>query len=364
MLDYESPHTIAYQVKQTFMTLRKRTQRSIAVTMRDVAELANVSQSTVSRVLNQSSLPIPIGEDTQRRVLDAVKQLGYHPNLYAGSLRGQKTQLIAMMIADIANPFYHPMVRAVQDVAHQHRYDVMVANSDHTRENEVLFCESLIRRPVDGIIMVPYHLTDEEIDWLITRTGAAVAILGSHLHHPQADVVACDDEQATYEAVRWLIEQKQHQRIGIIGVSRTFAVGVRRANAYKRAITEAGLTIPPAYIQTGDWSVESGQQAMRALLALPTPPTAVFACNDHMAIGAILAAQALQLRIPEDVAVVGFDDIPAASWISPKLTTIAQYPTEIGRHLATAVFERIAGRVIGPRRRYDLPCRLIERESA
>lgn len=332
--------------------------------MRDVAELAHVSQSTVSRVLSQSTAPIPIGMETQQRVLNAVKQLGYHPNLHAGSLRGQKTQMIAMMIADIANPFYHPMVRAVQDIAHQHRYDVLVANSDHTRENELLFCESIIRRPVDGIIMVPYHLTDDEIDWLIARTGAAVAVLGSHLHHPQIDVVACDDEQGTYEAIRWLIDQKEHQRIALIGVSQIFAVGVRRTNAFVRAMTQAGLTIPPTYIQTGDWSVESGQQAMRALLQLPTPPTAVFACNDHMAIGAILTAQAMRVRVPEDVAVVGFDDIPAASWISPKLTTVAQYPTAIGQHLATAVFGRITGKVTDQHRRYDEPCRLIKRESA
>ena len=157
-----------------------RAQRKKTVTMRDVAKVANVSQSTVSRVLNESTGGIPISEETKQRVLAAVEKLGYHPNLHAGSLRGQKTRMLAMMIADISNPFYHPMVRAVQDMARTHRYDVMVANTDHSRHGEVHFCESLNRRPVDGVILVPYNLTDEEIGHLIDRTvsTAAVASLG------------------------------------------------------------------------------------------------------------------------------------------------------------------------------------------
>ena len=111
-------------------------QRPWPVTMRDVAKMANVSQSTVSRVLNRSASTIPIGESTRLKVLEVVKELGYHPNLHAGSLRGQKTHLIAMMIADIANPFYQAMVRSVQDVAHARRYDVLVVNSDHLQENK------------------------------------------------------------------------------------------------------------------------------------------------------------------------------------------------------------------------------------
>jgi len=345
------------------MSIRKRSPGSVAVTMRDVAELANVSQSTVSRVLSQSASPIPIGEETQRRVLEAVDQLGYQLNLHASGLRGQKTRMLAMMIADISNPFYHPMVRTVQDVAHQHRYDVLVANSDHLRDNELLFCESLARRPVDGVIMVPYHLTDDEIDWLIGRTGAAVAVLGGHLNHPSIDIVAGDDEQPTYAAVKWMIEKKHHQRIGIIRAPQEFAAGLRRYRAFCQALTDSGLELHPAYVQNGDWSVESGQAAMATLLQLPEPPTAVFACNDHMAIGAILTAQAMGRRVPEDVAVLGFDDIPAASWITPKLTTIAQNPVAIGNALAKAIFQRIEGNGIVGQRRYQVDCYLVERES-
>ncbi len=343
---------------------RKRTGQPTSITMRDVARVANVSQSTVSRVLNRSASPIPIGEETRRRVLAAVEQLGYRPNVYARSLRGQKTRMIAMMIADIANPFYHPMVRAVQDVAHQHHYDVMVANSDHLRENEEHFCDAIIRRPVDGIVIVPYHLTDDELDQLMKRTGVAIACLGQHISHPRVDVVFGNDGEATYEAVRWLIEQRGHRRIGFIGVTMAFSAGARRYQNFQRAMDEAGLPVPSEYVVQGDWSFESGQAAMRALLTLPAPPTAVFACNDHMAIGALMAAQEMGWRVPDDVAIVGFDNIPPGSWIRPRLTTVAQYPREIGKQLAEALFERIEGMYTGPGRRFEVPCRLIVRESA
>lgn len=346
------------------MQTSKRMQRPTPVTMRDVAKLAQVSQSTVSRVLNGSSLPIPISAETQQRVQNAVSQLGYQPNLYAGSLRGQKTQLIAMMIADIANPFYHPMVRAVQDIAHANRYDVLVANSDHTHENELLFIESIMRRPVDGIIMVPYYLTNDEIDELINRTGVAVAALGKHVDHPEVDVVHLNDAQAIFDATHWLIEQRGHRRIGFIGVTRTQSVGARRQDAFVAALAASGLSMAPDYFAEGDWSVEGGKRCMHRLLQLPTPPTAVFACNDNMAIGAILAAQERNVRIPQDVAVIGFDDIDAASWIQPHLTTIAQHPAVLGAHMASAVFERISGQYSGPARRIVVTGQFIERQSA
>jgi DNA-binding LacI/PurR family transcriptional regulator len=331
--------------------------------MRDVAKLANVSQSTVSRVLNGTEDGIPIGEETRQRVMEAVETLGYYPNLYAGSLRGQKTFMLAMMVADIANPFYHPMVRAVQDVAHTHRYDVMIANTDHTRDGEIAFVEAVIRRPVDGIILVPYHLTETDIERLMVRSGGAVATLGQHVHHPQVDTVFGDDERAVLDAITWLICERGHHRIGFIGVTGSFSVGVRRRAAFLEAMRQAELPIYPELFEIGDWSSESGEHAMNVFLALPKPPTAVFAVNDLMAIGAMEAVQKAGRCVPEDVAVLGFDDIPPTTWVRPRLTTIAQHPAEMGRVMATAVFERILGEYSGPGRRFEVPCRLIVRES-
>ena len=336
------------------------------VTMRDVARAANVSQSTVSRILSPSSSKsdVPISEETKEKVLAVVKELRYQPNQYARSLRGQKTHVIAMLIGDIGNPFYHPMVRAVQDVASQYHYSVMVANSDHLYEKEMLFCESLLRRPVDGAIIVPWHLTDDDLCHLIERTGMAISVVGNHIQLPDVDIVYADDGKASYDAVRWLIEQRGHQRIGMICANHKYSATIRRHGGFQQAMKEAGLTVPPEYVVEGDWSVESGRRAISALLALPAPPTAVFAASDTMAIGALDAAEKLNYRVPEDIAIIGFDDIPAASWVRPQLSTVAQYPGEMGTLLANALFDRILNQYNGPGRCFEVPCHFFERASA
>lgn len=341
---------------------KRRSNRKVA-TMRDVAQLADVSQSTVSRVLSGVEEPIAIGEKTRQRVLEAVEQLRYQPNLHAGSLRGQKTHMVAIMIADITNPFYHPLIRAVQDAANTHRYDIMIANSDHTLAGEKQFVEAVIRRPVDGIVMIPYHLNDDDLDELIDRTDARIAAVGQHLNHPQVDIAYSNDEQATCDVVTWLHTEKFHTQIGYIGVTDRFPAGARRHQGFKRALQATGLKLNSDYEQVGDWSLESGYTAMQQLLAMPTPPTAVFVCNDLMALGAMEAVKQSGLRIPNDVAIVGFDDIPTASWVSPRLSTVAQYPDEMGKYLSKAIFERIQGEYNGPSRRIEIPLRFIERES-
>ncbi|MFH1524920.1 MAG: LacI family DNA-binding transcriptional regulator [Chloroflexota bacterium] len=348
------------------MTPHSNNKQPKTVTMRDVARAANVSQSTVSRILSPSpsASKVLISEETKEKVLAVVMDLGYHPNQYARSLRGKKNHMIGMLIADIDNPFYHPMVRAVQDVASQYHYSVMIANSDHLREKEVLFCESILRRPVDGAIIIPYHLNDNDLQNLIARTGMAISAVGNHIQHPDVDITYADDTKASYEAIRWLIEQRGHQRIAMICASREFPVIIRRHGAFCKAMADAGLPVPAEYIIEGDWSVESGRRAIKSLLELPEPPTAVFAASDTIAIGALEAAEEMNFLVPKDIAIIGFDDIPAASWVRPRLSTVAQYPAEMGALLAKALFQRILGEYSGPSRRFEVPCRFIERESA
>jgi len=330
--------------------------------MRDVAQLAGVSQSTVSRVLSQASSPIAISEETYKRVQDAVEQLGYYPNIAARSLRGQPAEMIAMMIADISNPFYHSIVQNVQAVSRQHNFDVLIANTDHVYDNEIHFCEAMMRRPVDGIIMVPYHLTDDHIDQLIERTGVEVVVLGEHIHHPTVDVFHADDESATFDTTEWLIQKKAHKRIGFIAVQNT-PPGDRRIRGHVRALQANGFDVDQDLIVQGDWSVESGYEAAQRLLHLDNRPSVIFASNDHMAIGALNCILDCGLRIPEDVAIVGFDNIPTTTLVRPKLTTIAQFPVEIGNLLAQALFERIEKTYIGSRRVFAREMQLIERDS-
>ncbi len=330
--------------------------------MRDVARLAGVSQSTVSRVLNDSPTSVLISEETQRKVREAVEQLGYYPNQTARSLRRQSAEMIAIMIADISNPFYHAVVRAAQDVARAHHYDVIIANTDHLVENEQLFVKSMIRRPVDGIIMAPYHLDETSIDQLIKRTGAKVVVLGSHIHHPEVDFAYANDEQAVIEATRWLIEQKGHSRIGYVYVPQTVP-GMRRLNGFKTALATCGIAIDPALIVEGDWSYESGAAALNQLCSLDAPPTAIMFCNDIMAIGGLNAAHDRGIGVPQQLALVGFDNISITTLVRPRITTIGQYPADLGRLLATALFERLEGSYSGECREYLVGLELIERET-
>lgn len=331
--------------------------------MHDVARLAGVSQSTVSRVLNETSSSIPISEETRQRILDAVESLGYQPNILARSLRTQRTQMIAVMIGDISNAFYHPIVRAVQDVAGARDYDVLISNGDHLYDNELRFLQTVLRRPVDGVIMAPHRLTTDDLDRFIKRSHIPIVALGAQVEHPMVDVVGGTSEPATYEAITWLIREKGHRRIGFMGVADDMPPGPPRLRGYQRAMADAGLPVEPGFIQKVEFTSEGRQHAMYAFLRQKIPPSAIFACNCLMAIGAIRVAQAEGFRVPAEISVMGFDDIPEATIVRPPLTIVARDLPNIGRQVAEILFERIEGQVTGPGRFFQSQWKLVERES-
>jgi LacI family transcriptional regulator len=331
-------------------------------TMYDVARLAGVSQPTVSRVLNQNDTSVPISDDTRQRVIEAVERLGYHPNVMARSLRTQRSQMIALLIADISNAFYHPLARAVQDVAHQHDYEVLISNSDHLYENEKHFCEVVSRRSVDGVIMVPIHLTSEDIDQFFADTNMPISILADHINHPHIDNVFVDDEYATYEGVRWIAE-RGYREIGYVGVGDDMPPGPRRYRGYTRALNEFGLSPDPRFLLNGDFTRESGVEVARTLIASGELPRALFIINDLMAIGVILTLQEAGCRVPEDVAVMGFDNIPEATIVRPALTTIGQTPRRLGLMLAESLFARLENPSL-ERRIFQGSYELVIRDSA
>lgn len=346
------------------MARRRSRQVSGTPTMRDVARLAGVSQSTVSRVLSETvTSPVPISEETRQRVLSVVEELGYQPNMIARSLRTQRTQMIAVMIGDISNAFYHPIVRAVQDYARSRDYDVLISNGDHLYENEARFLQTVLRRPVDGVIMAPHRLTADDLDKFMRRSHIPVVSLGAQTKHPMIDVVGGTSEPATYEAIRWLIQEKGHHRIGFIGVVDDMPPGPARLRGYERAMSDAGLEIEPGFVQKVEFTTEGGRRAMAAFLQQENPPSAVFACNSLMAIGAIQVAQEQGYNVPDDVSVMGFDDIPENVIVHPRLTIIARDLQTIGRQVVEILFERIDGRVVGPGRFFQSEWKVMERES-
>lgn len=343
------------------MTNKPKLQKP--ATMRDVADLAGVSQPTVSRVLNKKNTTISISDETREKVLAAAEELNYHPNVLARSLRTQKTQMIAVLVADIANSFYHRITRSIQDVANEYHYDVMIANSDHVHDNEVHFCQAVSRRPVDGVIMVPIHLTSDDLNVFMTTTHTPVAVLGQQIDHPKIDVIYGMDEPAIYDATRWLITERGHRQLGFIGVSDDYPPGPRRFRGFKKALDEFDLHIRPEHYVRGDFTIEGGQRAIHQLLQTDSLPSVLVVINDLMAIGAILTLQEAGYRVPEDIAVIGYDDIPEASIVRPKLTTLAQDAADMGEKLATCLFERINNPDLPPRR-LESGIKLVKRDSA
>jgi DNA-binding LacI/PurR family transcriptional regulator len=343
--------------------VRKTPDKSHKPTMHDVARLAGVAQSTVSRVLNSSDSFVPISDETRQRIMNAVQELEYQPNMIARSLRTQRTQMIAVMIGDISNAFYHPIVRSVQDIAGARDYEVLISNSDHLYENEARFLRSVLRRPVDGIIMAPHRLTNKDLDNFVRRSQIPVVAIGAQVKPLLVDVIGGTSEPATYEAVTWLIKVAGHRRIGFIGVADNMPPGPARLKGYKRAMADASLSVKSEWVQKAEFTIEGGQRAMQAFLQQKTLPDAIFASNSLMAIGAIKAAQAQGYHIPDDISVMGFDDIPESSLIQPQLTVVARDVSSIGRQAVELLFERIDGQISGNGRFFQSEWMLVERES-
>lgn len=345
------------------MAKKKKQTTSTPSTMKDVAELAGVSISTVSRMLNDVTSAFPISDATRKTIEDAIETLDYRPNQIARSLRTQRTQMIAVMIGDISNAFYHPIVRVIQDIAGVRDYGVLISNSDHLYENERRFFDGILRRPVDGIIIALHRMETEELNSHITRCGIPVVAIGSQVEHPLVDVFGGTSEPATYEAITWLIKEKGHRRIGCIGVAEDMAPGPARVRGYERALLDFGLEVDPQLIQKVEFSQDGGEQAMHSFLALENPPTAIFTCNSMMAIGAIQVVQSAGYRVPEDFSFIGFDDIPEAQIIRPKLTVVARDLHEIGLQVTNMLFERIDGKVKDKGRFVQGDWTLIDRDS-
>lgn len=331
-------------------------------TQADVARLAAVSQPVVSYVLGGKSAA-PVSPETRARVLAAIDALGYVPDRAARSLRTRKTLTIAGVIPDITNPFYPAFERGVQDIAEHHGYDLIVYNTDGDRAKEERCLRALLDGRVDGVVAVFFHLSVRDLRPLLERHVAVVRLeaVPKRTGALPLDSIFVDNAAAARVAVAYLID-RGHRRIGMIAGHG----GPREARlaGYRRALTERGLLRDERLVRMTVFAESGGRAAMAGLLALSPPPTAVFAANDVMAMGALLALREAGLRAPDDVAVVGFDDIPAARLVDPPLTTIAQFPERLGRRAAELLFDRLGGAAPVPGRSEEMPFQLIVRESA
>ncbi len=342
--------------------MAERSTRIKRPTQADVARRAGVSQPMVSYVLNgNEALPVP--DETRQRIRDAIDELGYVPHRAARSLRTRKTYTLASIIPDITNPFYPAFQRGIQDVADQRGYDLVLYNTDGEAGKEHKCLHSVLQGRADAIIGVFFHLRAPDLRVLLGQ-GIAIVRLETRAHTTgdlPLDSLYVDNAAAAYAAVSYLIE-RGHTRIGMLagrgGPRETRLAG------YRRALADKGLAADERWIRSVGFTDRGGYDGMRQLLELAPHPTAVFAANDLIAIGALRAIREADLRVPDDIAVVGFDDIPAAQLVSPALTTVAQFSERLGRRAAEMVLERLDGRVHQGGRSEMMPFELIVRQSA
>jgi LacI family transcriptional regulator len=327
------------------------------VTIAQVASLAGVSPTTVSHVLSGKRL---VGAATRLTVQEAIRQLGYRPNNVARNLRTRRSQMVAVVVPDLTNSFYGVLTRGLADALDEAGYGTYVCNTDGIPARETKFLEDVLDRGADGIVMASVDVASVGAVGP-AELGTPIVCVGGSLNHPRVDVVTADDLVGSHAATQHLIARGA-QRIAMIqGPPES---GSARIEGFRQAMAESGLRLDPALMVPGDWTRHGGLEAMRRLMSRSNPPDAVFCANDLTAIGAIDAAHECGLVVPVDVAVAGFDDIDAATIVSPTLTTVRNPAYDTGHTAGELLVSRMLGAYSGPGRTVVLPCPLITRGSA
>jgi LacI family transcriptional regulator len=337
--------------------LVKRFAPSGRVTIAEVAEAAQVSKTTVSHVLSGNR---PVATPTRTRVEEAVRELGYRPDGLARSLRTRKTQTVALLIPDITNPFYPLVARGLEDGTGG-SYRTFICNTDGEPELEKEFLEEVADRRADGVVLDSFGLSREEIAGFVPESTAVVRIGTTVVNDPGYDTVHADDEIGAFEATTHLLN-RGHRRVAMIQGPR--GAGGERNKGYLRALKHAGLAPEPQLIATSDWTRAGGSRVATEMLERKDSPSAIFCANDLMALGVMDTCFRMNKNMPDDVAVVGFDDVEAAAVVSPPLTTVSNPAYETGLLAGVLLRDRMHGDFKGPARTVTLPCSLIPRETS
>ncbi|HOA40654.1 MAG TPA: LacI family DNA-binding transcriptional regulator [Halanaerobiales bacterium] len=309
------------------------------VTIKDIAREAGVSVTTVSRVLNNK---VDVSPKTRQKVLDIINKLNYNPNSIARGLVMNKTYTIGLIVPDISNSFFAEIAKAIEEEIRSYGYSIIFCNTGNDKKRERESINLLKSKQVDGLIGAFSNASKEEIIAL-NKSGFPVVQIDRLVEDSQVPSVVVDNTVSGYLATEYLIK-KGHKRIAHISGSLDTNTGIRRAAGYKKAMLENGLVVEEDLIIEGDFSQESGYQAMMQIMEENKDLTAVFAGNDMMALGAYRAIYDLGLKIPEDISIIGHDDFTLASLVRPALTTMQQPIYEIGELAARVLIDMLKGR--------------------
>jgi LacI family transcriptional regulator len=330
----------------------RKTKRT--VTIQDVAKTAGVSVSTVSRVLNGK---VDVASDTQDRILSVIDDLGYTTNLAARSMRSQKKNLVGLIMPDIAYPFAVEVMKGVNRAIAESEFDLLVYTTGDVRKSGRAFHEqkyvSLLTNSIsDGVILVAPVAGEFNID-------APIVSIDPLASNPNYPAVHATNFQGAMDAMEYLLGLG-HRRIGYISGRAELESSNRRLKGYREALEKAGIPIDEKLIVSGDYTTETGVSGARELISLDDPPSAIFASNDQMAMGVFQVAQELGIRIPEDLSVIGFDNITESKYMG--LTTVDQFISDMG-YVATQMLIRIINGVPLDDQTYKMQTQLVVRTS-
>lgn len=305
------------------------------VGIKDVARIAGVSPTTVSRVFNNTA---PVNDDVRERVLAIAKQLGYRPNPHAKALLTGHSNVIGVLITEIDTAFFGTLFRGIEKVLGYFEYGLLIASGERNRALEMKVSKDFIDRRVDGIVMYPEALEDEDIKKL-SAEGIPLIILGRVVPGIEDQCLAFDHEYGGYIATKKLIENG-HRKIAHISGPLYTRDGRARFDGYKRALSEAGIPFNRDLVAEGDFNEDSGYLATKKLLSVGGF-TAIFCANDNMAQGCIAALNEANMRVPEDISIIGYDDIPSAKYLIPPLATVRQPLMEMGEACAKLLLKNM-----------------------
>jgi DNA-binding LacI/PurR family transcriptional regulator len=292
--------------------------------MMDVAKEAGVSTATVSAVINGITTRIPVSEASRTKVKEAIRKLNYQVNEHARSLRTGKSFTIGVVVSDITQPFSGEMIRVIERELSSRNYNFLLSDVQNNKEREHFYLQLFLQKKVDGILFVgaSNELDDQGIQDLL-RAGIPVVLTEREVSEKNVPCVLVDNIKGGFMATDHLIQQGYAHITFIVGPSQN-AVSIERLEGYKSALMQNNREFSDAGIVEGGISLEDGYNAMQSLLSRAEIPTAVVAFNDSLALGAMRAIKDKGLNVPEDIAVIGYDDIPMASYCDPSLTTIRQ----------------------------------------
>lgn len=331
------------------------------VTLKDIAEKSGVSVSTVTRVLNDKAREYRISDETSRLVEKTARKLKYRPNQLARGLRLKKTQTIGLLAPDISNPFFAYITRRIQNIAAEHNYSIVICNTNEDQNIEIEQTQLLLSKGIDGFIIMPVGLSFKHLQ-NIKKEGVPIVLIDRCFEELPFNSVVIDNYEGAYSAVKHLIEYG-HERIGMIqGLPHTYTNN-GRVEGYLNALRDHKIKINKNYIIGSDFGKENGYCSAKKLLSFKKPPTALFLSSDLIALGALEAIYEANIRVPDDVSLVAFDDIDFAPFLISPLTVVSQPKDRLGEIAVNLLIQQLKKRKTEKPVTEILKPQLIVRES-